>query len=427
MNRSLPCLLLIVACEVNVVELAPGPANSSNVILLEPIDELIVARFQGTQDAPLEPALSLLYPDDGAVIPANLAPLSFVFGPDKKPAPKEPARTFQAFELRVLGPGSDLRLYTTQLTAALPSARWHELLAATTSANLTLQLRALTNDNRVIAAQPSQLSVWHALPAGSIDYWSDTRQLALRARIDETSSRELQASYPQLEPSWQSVAIDDQQASCTAGELTLSMAGAARVVAWPGQPRVEQVELSPQADRLVVALTIMPMPTPMPGMMGASSIASALLDGDGVSAPSVLATANKADETLRFPSFSWDGQLVAFERAKGQAKDGSLWIVPVLGGEALQLTAPQPMPMKGEQLTGTLPTWLPGGTDDERWLVFSAARAPDAGKLAPEQLQLWALALATTPDGGFAAAGAAFWLPFQALSDSYRRALFVAD
>jgi hypothetical protein len=430
-GESILFVLLTVGCGVQQVELAPARGE---IIVLDALPPDALARLQQVaKDEKPEPMLTLSYPADATVIPANLAPITFLFGSDKKPMemPMEmmkapaPAPGFRAFELRLTGKSSDIRLYTTQPRAALPLARWRQLLGQEEHAVINVAVRALADKDRVVAGHPIKLRVLDATRSGSLAYWNDTLGGAERAALDSAQGAEASdvSDYPTLAP-WQSLSTDGSRlASAQDGSLQVSVGGNALGIEWAKMLQIDYPSWSPDASALVFVLApSAPMPMMMMPELGMSksAILQARVSGTAkLDEPELLLSADMPDELLRAPSYSPDGRFIAFERAKGKDKLGSLWLVPAAGGEARPVASK--LAWKGE---GVVPTWLPALEADSYWLVFSQDQAPGEAKLPGEQVQLWAVALAIGDQATPEALGEPFWLPFQSSGDSDRRALF---
>lgn len=418
--------LASLGCGVNVVELAPHAPPRADVVWLSFIDQRDIQRFRAAEQVPRDRALTLLYPDDSTLIPENLAPLSFLFGTGKPPpeAALTP-QTFTAFELSVSGPTVRVLAYTSEPRAELPEGHWRRLLADGMEHGLTVQLRAIRGEH-LVAAEPVSLRVWRALPAGEIQYWSDVLQRPQAARIEELRAHEAAIPFPLLAPAWQSLGPGGRIASCSDGSLAVSSADQPATVPWSRDAlHVEHAVWSPDGEQLVFALTS-PGPMEPADTSGGTSIATVSVSEGVVSAPELQISSDKPDESLRYPSFSHDGRYLVFERGKRRDTEGSLWLLPLDGGEALQLDA-QATAMRAMKLTGSMPSLLPGGLPEQRWLMFTSDRAPGAQKLTGERQQLWAVALYDDGAGLPSLAGAPFWLPFQSLDDDNRRPLFHVD
>jgi hypothetical protein len=429
--------LMLAACGLQHVELG---AQQGELIVLDDVPADALAILQATDEAKAEPRLSMGYPLDHTAIPANIAPLSFSLAADKKPMPKmDPAPgPYRALELRLSWQGQMLRVYTRQSRAVLPSARWRALLAALRGAELTVRFRALDDKQHVLEGPAVHVMVLAPLQGGVAAYWSDTRASVVYARVDGAAEGALDTpSYPSVMP-WESVReAGAYRALANEGVLSVSADGAAIALPWLAGLRVDYADWHPSEATLVFSAETALMPEgmmmpgaammpgammpgammPAMGMVRASLLRTRLLEDQSFGEPDTLFNADK-DESLRAPAYAPDGSAIAFERSKGRDKLGNLWLLSAQGGE--------PVPTAGESIwkgTGAFPTWLRSSESDTCWLAYSDARAPADEKLAPDQLQLWALAFKLREGDMPLAMGEPFWLPFQSPDDSNRRLL----
>lgn len=430
MRRALGLLALCCACGLQSVELAP---QAGEVILLDAVPVRAQQRLASATDVKVEARLALSYPDDGCAIPANLGPIEFVFGDEKKPASmdatKPPKPGASAYELRIRAAESDLRLYTSQTRASVPAARWRALLAE--GGELAITLRALDGMERVSEAPALRLSVLAPLRAEQISYWNDARAAAVATTLDG-EPRDPGARYPSLEP-WESRSTDGALVAQTElGVLSVRASGVVLPLAWGPTFHAAESDWSPDGSALLFATLATPvdgapgpmmMPAPMtmrdpePDTLMRASLRVSRLAASGAASPELLLTAMADDERLRSPVYSPDGLFIAFERLKSRDELGRLWLLRNDGSEASALSFK--MGWSGE---GGFPTWLASAAPDQHWLVFSQARAPFADKLPAESAQLWAVALRRVGED-LTLAGAPFWLPGQADGDHNRRAL----
>lgn len=170
------------------------------------------------------------------------------------------------------------------------------------------------------------------------------------------------------------------------------------------------VDWSPDGDR--VAFTYVPGSLESDWAFSASS-AIAVMDhlGDGTfGAPQVVYTP-PTDQKAYYPSWSPDGEWIAFNVSSEDAYDDTtaeVWVVSGDGGKGIRLDQAN----LGADLTNSWPRWAPLPDDDVLWLTFASRR--DYGRVVAGTPQIWVAGF----DPEKARAGAdpswpAFWLPGQ--------------
>ncbi|HET8938474.1 MAG TPA: MopE-related protein [Polyangiales bacterium] len=518
------CMLMLLACGVQPVELLPAArAASPNEFIEGEVPDEAVARLRAARSEQGPQLLQFLYPlPPELIVPADLAPIRFEWlsAAKGKPAampmgmmmmppampmgmPADPpptaagaaapmpddmmmgakadkkaekdAKRVLAYELRAHSDAADVRLYAAAEHATFPIARWRSLLDQHRAATLTIELRGVTESGEFVHAMPLELRVRGAMPLGIFYNFSATSQGLTRAQLKDThelievvpspleaantkrcigchaisrAGRQLVAttldpstllrwSWPNDAP-WQATwpgtadpahslsyiqATFDPTASriaaTRAGQLLMFNADTGMQLEQSAPPLTAAVsapDWSPNGRSIVVE-TGMPeadggsLATFDVGLDGSLSALRPLIDATG-------------DERLRSPSYSpIDGEWIVYERRMGppgEGKDSKLFMVRARGGESIELKALQKgaRPMDG----ASSPSFAQGDAPGHVYVLFSSRRPVGSLALKEGQRQLFAaeLDLSLAQDGKDPS-HAAFWLPFQQLTNSYLR------
>jgi WD40-like Beta Propeller Repeat len=463
---KLRALLLawLAACGLQEIDLASSP-RGDDVLVLEGVPAERLARFAIATEAKPEPKLALGYPPDGAALPMNSAPFTFVWAGAKMPAPPEPPPPKPrppaevVYELHLRCAAAELRVYSIAGELTLPAERWRRLLAANGCATLEVQLRALDAKGAMKVGPLLSLEIRAALADGALYYVAE-RQGVVRAQPDQAGYELISQEAPcagcrpvardgtvrvvESEPE----VVVEALGSGTRATLTstaplaaldwasLSPDGANLVASGQGQLALyardplsfsladlgyaTDPDWGPDAS-LAVAIDTRPpdMMMMMMGLVPNAIVRVQLADGTPSSATTLVESA-APDETLRAPSFSPDGRFLAFARQKGKGDmtvlawvDLASSVEPALQGELANVKA-----------RAAMPSWLPSSAEREYWLIFASSRDGPFGKLMPEQEQLWVLGVERQSDDSLRALGEPFWLPCQDPATSNHRALF---
>jgi WD40-like Beta Propeller Repeat len=453
----------LAACGLQEIELASSP-HGDDVLVLDGVPAERLARFAIATEAKPEPKLALRYPPDGAALPMNIAPFTFVWAGAKMPAPPEPPppkpgpAAEVVYELHLRCAQAELRVYSIAAELTLPAERWRRLLAASGCATLEVQLRALDAKGAMKVGPLLSLGVRAALADGALYYVAE-KQGVVRAELDQAGYALISEEAPC--PGCRPVARDgsvrvvesepevvvEALGSGTRATLTssaplaalewasLSPDGANLVASGQGQLALygrdplsfsladlgyaTDPDWGPDAS-LAVAIDTRP-PDMMMIDLAPNAIVRVLLADGTPSSATTLVESTAPDETLRAPSFSPDGRFLAFARQKGKGDMTVLaWVdlassgrEPALQGELANVKA-----------RAAMPSWLPSSTERDYWLIFASSRDGPAGKLMPEQAQLWLLGVERQSDDSLRQLGEPFWLPCQDPATSNHRALF---
>lgn len=125
---------LACGCGIEVVELAPEA--SGDVLIVGEVPRAALARFANEPAGMMDPMLGVRYPEPGTVLPRDVAPVAFSWGP----GPKQQ----RIFELTLQG-ARTLRVYTSEPTLSVPAERWRTLLEGDA---LVVTLRSLENGGK---------------------------------------------------------------------------------------------------------------------------------------------------------------------------------------------------------------------------------------------------------------------------------------
>ena len=152
--------------------------------------------------------------------------------------------------------------------------------------------------------------------------------------------------------------------------------------------------------------------------------------------PRVLVPA--AGLTNLFPSFTSDGQYIAYSRGKGGHGDKSLqlWLAQMDGGTPpMELVAANRVvssALTNGQFENNMPTWAPAG--DLEWVAFNSLRPYGVVLPGGGTQQIWVAAVdrarmvpGTSPDGGIDPSYPAFRFAFQDLNENNHRAFWTLD
>jgi hypothetical protein len=376
------------------------------------------------------------------------------------------------YELRLYSEVADVRVYVAATNVAFPRERWRALLSAHRSAVLNVAVRGVRENGDIVHGMPLQLRVQQDMPAGVFYSFSTTTQGMTRAQLSDSHERVISPPAPLAGQrcsgchtlsrdgkralvadansgslySWQLQRDEllrlEWPASATAasgyvqgsfdaaatriaatrgGQLFIFNADTGTLLdarAAPLTAAVAAPDWSPNG-RAIVVETGTELDESDAGSLATLSVGLV----DGSLSPLTTLIEATGDEQLRSPTYSPDGEWIAYERRMGperDAKDSKLFIVRATGGEPIELRglAQGMKPMDG----ASSPSFAEAGEPGHVYMLFSSRRAVGSITLQEGQRQLFAAEL----DLSLAADGkdpshAAFWLPFQQRTNSYLR------
>ena len=194
-------------------------------------------------------------------------------------------------------------------------------------------------------------------------------------------------------------------------------------IALPAKSTATHPDWSPSGDR--IAFTLADKGKGRAIEHGA--IASATFDGKRFGPVEVWVPNAGGDDNKLFPSFSPDGQYLAFVSARGKsdnAASASIKLLRLTDQKQFDLPRLNTLVNNGvaNDLGNTMPTWARSPDSGELWLSFSSLRAYASVRPADAKLdQLWIAAVDSRLDDP---ALPAFWATFQDLAHANHRAFW---
>ncbi|HVE86853.1 MAG TPA: hypothetical protein VND93_28555, partial [Myxococcales bacterium] len=447
--------------------------------------------FAGTpivRDATRSPVI--VYPSHQTRFPRNIYKVLFQWtrkGNDK-------------FRITFAGPFSTTQVYTDgrdpQCAAAAatagcwesPLAAWTAIAGSNAGHPVTVTVDGvLTGDARVFQSAPITIAFSRRDVRGAIFYWSTTAAGIRRANVSDAVPEPYEVAKPiptalddgslvkcvachTVSRSGQRI-IAFTQTSTTTGEFTYNVRPASppevlittqintakgfgtfspddsRVVATVGNQMAEfDAVTGTRFGTLPVAAGTNPDWSPSDlelvysdkaGDSPGSANLSVLTRSDGGWAnPRVLVPA--AGLTNLFPSYTFDGQFIAYSRGKGGHGDKTLqlWLARADGGgppmELVTANRVVSSVVTNGQFENNMPTWAPPG--DLEWVAFNSLRPYGVVLPGGGTQQIWVAAVdrarmvpGTSPDGGIDPSYPAFRFAFQNLNEDNHRAYWTLD
>ena len=477
-------VLLCSACGFDVVDFeSRSAAPNVDVVVVGAVPQTAIDRLTAGGMLKRDPKqLAFSYPEAFVVVPENVAPLTFRWSA-AKPGKMADSASAAVYELSLRTAARELRIYTTELSAAVPAERWSVLLNDSTSAPLTVQLHSLSAGPKaeLLESEPQTLLVRDALPAGSLYF--ETRSGIARARIGDDGTA---LAYPFASGTPCSVghavsrdgtrlgitcadapggiwslpdlsllrALAQEAGSGSFGsfdpsstryvrarmgkleivDLLGNLVQALAPLASAAGARMDEPDWSPDGQAIVFTYWPAPAAPEKPaGVAAGSSIARVVRMGDSWSEPQIVVDAPSPMSALHAPQYAPDGSFLVLEGSGGDdMTPGGPLFVRAQGGTLMPLSA---MAMKPEMMkAGTRPTWLPSTRAGQAWLAYTSTR--DDGSMTPAMMpamtpamtqRLWLSAIDLTALPAASAISPAFILPAQGAASESRRALFAPE
>ncbi len=384
-----------------------------------------------------------LYPEDGVSLPRNTPAIRFNWAD----------LGAIAYRLRLQSPVTDVSVYTRDLSWTADSESWQNIAATNAGGQVEVDLYAQLPGGSVVRTESRTVQVNRMGGRGSILYWSTsvggvlevpfgelnpTDYLSTESTgrcvgchvvssqgdiaftydggngslgvkdaetlLDRAGSESVQANFKTWSPD------GDRLIGTYGGALMLLNAEGELLHEIPMDNAVNHPDWSPDGE--FVALIVTAGHTQDWTFSGTGELATIRHLGDGIFAePRVLFTPPDGYKAY-YPSYSPDGDWIAFNVSTGDAyddPDAELWVIDSKGkNPPIRLDAANQV---GE-LTNSWSRWGPLPDDDILWLAFSSKRA--YGDVSVDIPQVWVSAF--DPEQavqGKDPSKPAFWLPGQ--------------
>lgn len=384
-----------------------------------------------------------LYPEDGVSLPRNTPAIRFNWS----------NLGAVAYRLRLQSPVTDVSVYTRELSWTADSESWQNIAATNAGGQVQVDLYAELADGNVVRTESRTVQVNRMGGRGSILYWStavggvlevpfgqlnpsDYLSTTSTGRcvgchvvsskgdiaftwdggngglgVKDAQTLEDRAGSESVAANFKTWSPDGERLMATfGGALMLLDARGVLLHEVPMEQSVTHPAWSPDGEFVALVLT--------PGheydwhFEGTGELATIRHMGDGIfDNPKVIFTP-PAGYKAYYPSYSPDGDWIAFNVSTGDAyddPDAELWVIDAKGKhDAIRLDAAN---LVGE-LTNSWSKWGPLPDDDILWLTFSSKRA--YGDVSVNIPQVWVSAF--DPELAFEGkdpSKPAFWLPGQ--------------
>jgi hypothetical protein len=410
----------------------------------------------------------IIYPSDETIFPMNVSWTLFQWRAE---------RDQSLFEVRFDSAVAKVRYYTPSRNFLVDENTRDWLPRTHPGRSLTMTVRSLatTSTGTIHRSEPIRLEYSASRVGGNIYYWSTGAAAIMRAAID---SPRAEVFYPgdsdDTCASCHAISRDGRKIALAYGGERLRVASVPERTLIPSGPADRKYgwgSFDPSGTKLLVAQkgllelvdlsdgssTPVPLPngiygthpdwSPSGGRIALAVVSSApgnkevkgsslgllTVNSDGTFGPlAVLIASTEGEDTIAFPSWSPDGEWIAFVRTRGKSKDSKpaeLYLVRADGSGApilLERLNRHVGPLRDvRSIASSMPTWAPSSTAETSWIAFSSIRDYGDVLVDTDRDQLWASAI----DLGRAAAGQdpsapAFWLPFQAAGEGNHRAFW---
>ncbi|MEZ4408656.1 MAG: hypothetical protein R3A52_19615 [Polyangiales bacterium] len=445
----------------------PTPRDVDRVISPAPSDS---ASRLGGGDEPWR-APSIVYPEEGTILPPNLTGFEVHF---------RPGAGNDLFEVSLRGDRGALRVFTRCNAVAdgcalsLDEAAYNELArVAQPSGDVTLTVRGTSASGGGVGRSVTRsIGVTNFDVRGGLYYWAAASGTINRFEFGRAGAR----AEPYLRgdpinclgchvlsrdgsrvmvgrfipgpaatriydvPTRASLSADyganfgtfspDVRWLLTSNGSTLALrnpVNGAEVPGLPGPTAGTHPDWSRDGRRVVFARPRTSIPfLGTPGHDGPADLLTMAWSGTAFAAPTVLLAASGARNNSYYPSFSPDDAWVLFNRATGNSNnniDAQLWVMPSTGGAPTRLANAD----LAEGMGNSWPKWAPFVQryqgEPLMWFTFSSRR--DYGLRLRQQsreagsrtAQLWMAAFRPSRAASGDASAPAFWLPFQSMSE----------
>lgn len=426
----------------------------------------------------------LIYPNGDTRFPANLSRVRFEWTPAGN-------SLFELGFQGSRGAMHVYTAETAFVTGAVEAEALRELAERDEPIRVSLRALDASAPAQSFAAAPSSISLGAALPSGDIYYWSSTAHGILRTRLENPLPQRLAVAGADKCNGCHAISRDGTRIALDAGDGHLKLADVASLVVQPESadpivaPEPMPMPMPAKMDKitaetpavwaafspdgawviaaqngalsLVDATTGMPTgpnPVALPPKSTAThpdwsptgdriaftladkgkgraiehgQIASVTFDGKRFGPVEVWVPNTGADDNKLFPSFSPDGQYLAFVSVRGKSDNAASATIKLLRlADQKQFDLPRLNTLVSNgiasDLGNSMPTWARSPDSGELWLSFSSLRAYAGVRPADAKLdQLWIAAVdARLADPALPA----FWAPFQDLAHANHRAFW---